>query len=187
MEQMDSRYYIDHKEELKVHSRGKDYMKMEIFNRFSYAHYNKVIAEYASMYGNAALATKLLNVYETLMRRKPDQEISNFDYFAYFLMHDMVHYITLKKYAGVLRVFPEACRKACEIKRTRETREGVENFEIAKIIYSVGIVRFLELGRPEAVKRLQREYGDKPQDAPLLINLLRSKYRAEKARKGKGL
>ncbi len=177
---IDERYYIDHREDLKVHGRGRDYLKMEIFYRFSYAHYNKIMLENVSRYGTKARhLVRLLTAYERLTLRKPDDELSTFDYFVYFFMHDIAHTMLLKRYGSLFPVALQAYRKARDIGSIRHTPEGMENFEIAKIIYNIGIIKFLELDKPEVVKRLQREYEGKEQNTPLLIALLRAKYRSQ--------
>ncbi len=180
-------YYMEHKLEFINPKRAYDYDRLEAFERFSYANYNKIMLEYfqkAMLAENVSakdtLGGKVLGAvlegYETLTLKKPDQELSNFDYFVYHIVKEAAFVIKQRDLGGVLRLVPHGLGYARRVARWKTEPEGRKFFEVLRIVYEIGIIKFLELDKDAAIRRLNAKYSENEQGIDLLIRLLVEKY-----------
>lgn len=181
-------YCMLHMQELRRGSLS-DYPQLEIFERLSYSMYNKKTLEYLSrlmMPDNKEIETiisgklirSILLAYEKITLRKPDKEISSFDYFVFNFMRDLAYLIKQNDFRGVLHLFPRELKKINHINDLRRRADGDENFEISKIIDNIGIIKMLGLGDEKTIMRLNKEFINKPQGINLLIQLIKDEYRS---------
>jgi hypothetical protein len=159
----------------------------EIDYRLSYDLYNRKMMEYLAKFivadpDTAARTTlgRLLNgwmrSYETLLFRRRDSEISNFDYFVYAASTSLGFYLLNREFRNMLNSFRAGAAVANMISAWKRKPDSRTYFEISKIINKMGIIRFLGLDDPAVVDALTDRYKDKQQGIQLLISLLKEKY-----------
>jgi len=122
----------------------------------------------------------MLNAYERIMLKKQDKEVSNLDYFCFRLARDAAHQIRRRRIRGVFEAFPSTVRYVKAMRAWRCAAAGKEDFEIAKEMNRIGVIRFLGLDKPSVVEALYRRYRNKKQGIDLLIRLLREKQKRDK-------
>jgi hypothetical protein len=184
VERLDTRYQILHIVELKVWS---DYGRLEMFERFSYETFNERIMDYAFKvmmpaqrdFRKTALGKftyGALRAYETLARRKSDEEISSFDYFTLYSLRDLAYQIKMRNLAGVLSIIPNRIRFIKKVKEWRSARDSRDVFEMSRKIEEMGIIRYLMLDDDRIVNALNEKYAGKKQGIGLLMKLLEDRY-----------
>lgn len=188
-------YSIEHMTTGMVHSAKDSYVAMERFERFTYAQHNMRLVEQVDrarrmpreegLTVGKKLMLGLLKIYEALGFKPQQQEVSNFDYYIFWLLRNAAHQARRRSLHGVLAAFPGASAYIREMRRWRRSASGDEDFEIAQIIHNVGVTRFLGLDSEKTVDALNREHMNGKQGVGLLIDLLHKKYEAldEKTRK----
>lgn len=170
-----------------VHSANGRYAEMERFQRYTYAQHNIRVLEQlnrirtldykvSSMTPEKTFLLALLRLYEVLGLKSQDQEISNFDYWAFWLSRNVAHQIRRGSLAGVLRAVRDSFTYLNKMREWRSGPHGGEDFEIAKLIESQGVTKFLGIDKPKIVNMLNRRYANKRQGIELLIELIRARY-----------
>jgi glycosyltransferase involved in cell wall biosynthesis len=184
VERLDTRYHILHIVELKVWA---NYWTLEMDERFSYETFNERILDYAFKimmparrdFRKTALGKLMygaLRACEALTLKKADEEISSFDYFALYLLRDLVYQIKMRNLAGMLRALPNRIRYMKMIKERQSTQNGRVMFEIYRKIEKIGIIKYLGLDDDKMVRMLNEKYAGKKQGIDLLVKLLEDKY-----------
>jgi len=193
IEKLDAgRYFIDHFTTGMKHTANNEYVKLEMFERYTYRQYNdKVLDQFSkiALPENRSIAKTrkgkvlscMLNAYERIMLKKQDKEVSNLDYFCFRLARDVAHQIRRRRIRGVFEAFPTNVRYVRTMRAWRCAATGKEDFEIAKEISKIGVIRFLGLDKPSVVEALYRKYKGKSQGIDLLISLLRENTSKTKA------
>lgn len=184
----DDAYYINHFDEFKGNAAGKYFVIKLIDNKLSYELYNKKMIEYVAKFlvrnKEDAKKTVLGKVvrywmlfYEKILFRKPDEEISTFDYFIYnFIVEIGLQWLMARTVGNPIRMIRWAWFKAKEVKALNDAPDGEIYFEISKVVNKVGIIIYLGLDNPDVVDALTQKYKDKPQGISLLISLLKERY-----------
>ncbi|MDE1869330.1 MAG: hypothetical protein KGH60_05210 [Candidatus Micrarchaeota archaeon] len=178
-----------------VHSAKGRYAEMERFQRYTYAQHNMRVLEQLDRVGtfdyNVSTMTSgkkallaLLRIYEALGLKRQDEEISNFDYWAFWLSRTLAHQMRRGSLAGMLNAVRDSFTYIGQMKGWRSGPHADEDFEIAKLIERYGVTKFLGIDRPDVVKELNREYMSKQQGIELLINLIRERYNRSKGIRG---
>ena len=187
-------YWMEHQLEFKNYKRSYDYSHIEKFERYSYKTYNRMMLEYFGRAtlpegknvedtGFGRLLSGILNAYEKITLRDPEGELSNFDYFAYYVIKNLAFAVKRRDLRAVLDLIPYGSIYVGRVNQWKKEEGGREFFEILKVIYDVGIIKFLDLDKEETIKRLNLKYKDGEQGIDLLILLLREKYRSTMAAK----
>lgn len=181
--------YMNHRAEDKMPT-GREYNKInKVFDRLSYAEYNKRMLEYASKLtmpegvkaGNAFLGrfvASWLGFYERVTFRKQEEEIANSDYYAFVLLRNLAYGIKRRGLSGIPAAFAGASAYMRVIKRLRSETDSKEFFEISKAVGRIGIIRYLGLDRESVIRRLNEKYAGRPQGTGLLLRLLQDRYRS---------
>ena len=179
-------YYIDHVDRLKG-SASSGYAIMEKFLRMSYKAYNERLIDYfykvtvpsshsRAGAGGGSLQT-LLSVYEKLGRKKSEQEVSDLDYYVFYLLHALATSIKSHNIHGVFASFRDASNTLMKIRGWQREPDGDENFNISKMLYEKGLITFLGLDKESTINRLNEKYGySKDAGIGLLIKLLKLRY-----------
>jgi hypothetical protein len=191
---MDDSCCLMHMDELRTEGSPEEYAKILKFGRLSYRDFNDRMVDYlskvvmpesrsldGSRLGGALRS--LLTAYERLTLKKPGQELSGFDYFAYNFLIDTAFAIKRSDPMGVFRQIPVEMAQARQIEAWKREPDGKEAFEISKILSERGIIKYLGLDREETIARLNREYAREKQGISLLLRLLKEKYERERAHK----
>lgn len=184
---LEDKYYIENRVEYHNFLTGYEYNKLYKLERLSYKEYNKLLLEQVGKVLSpdkrvgktepGRLLKGLLTAYEKMTFRDPEEELSDFDYFAYRTIKYFVFYAKQRDIRGILRLLPEGLDDNARIKGWKSEPDGKEMFEIAKIVYKAGIIDFLGLDKEEKMMELNRKYKDrKIKGADLLISLLKEKY-----------
>ena len=188
-----SRYFIDHVNELKGRS-GIQYSIMEKFLRMSYWSFNERIIE--NFYkitmpgrrnspGSLGLGLKtILLVYEKLGNKHQEEEISDLDYFIFYYLYYLSVNIKAHNKGSLSAAFGSAKHMLGMAKEWQNEPDGMENFEISKKLYRMGLIKFLGLDRESTVLRINKRYEGGKGGINLLISLL--KLRNEKGKKWLG-
>ena len=183
MRSMGDRYYIDHRE----NAIGRDYWKMEKFERYSYESFNGAIINYASKLSacteDAFVKTlrgkfiiKALALYEKLGLKKKNGEISNFDYLLLYSLRDFAYRLKSGNPKGAMTAVLDRIKWLREIRRQKSTEEGRRDFRIAMEIWKKGIIEYLGLDDEGIVLKLNKKYAKSKQGVDLLIKLLEDRY-----------
>lgn len=187
-------YYIEHVVELMMEHRIglHQYNKLEKFERFSYKLYNEKVLSYISKMMNpkkekdirkttlGRFVYSILRFYEMVAFRKDSEEISNFDYFFFYLMKDLVYRIKEGNIREIITLFPDEVSYLNQRKAWRNESDGEEIFKISQIINKIGITKFLGLDSEGEIIRLTNKYRNKTQGIELLMRLLKERYRSMK-------
>ncbi len=191
---LDSPYYITHERVLMRHQFNEYYKRRHSFLEFesiSYSQYNQLIQEYISRLrgmtyeeGRASLlarvAKKTMLAYESIGLKRQEQELSNFDYFAFALIKEFAFGAKGGNPNVILSGPRVAYMRAKEMARLKAMPDHSASFKIAKIINNVGMVKFLGLDKDSVISKLNRQYMDNRkgmQGLSLLAHLLREKYK----------
>lgn len=183
MKRMDNKYHIDHRE----NAIGRDYWKMERFERYSYESFNDAVVNYASKLSvcteDAFVKTpkgrfllSALALYERLGLKKKEDEIGNFDYFLLYSIRDFAYRLKSGDLKGIISTVTYRLRWIKEVKEWKSTEEGRRNFRIAMEIWKKGIIGYLRLDDEEVVLKLNKKYAKSKQGVDLLIKLLEDRY-----------
>ncbi len=179
---------INHRTTGMMHTTKGQYAEMERFERYTYARHNlRILGQLDRARGKESTgAVKLsagkkallglLRIYEALGLKSQEQEVSNFDYYMFWLMRDAAHQARRRSVGGMLAAFGGAAERASEMRRWRSGSQGDHDFEIAKMIGKMGVTKFLRLDDEKVVDALGRKYRYRDQGVGLLIRLLREKY-----------
>jgi glycosyltransferase involved in cell wall biosynthesis len=178
-------YFMDHLSEIKGDS-SSHYASMMKFMRMSYASFNETMVEYLYKYTlpdyrtdktvSAGWVYRILTGYEILKRKKPGEELSNFDYFVYYFMYSLVVGIRTKSLGLVINSVPFASAATSNIKRWKAEGDSDEIFEISKILHKIGLIKFLDLEKDSTILYLNRKYKTGKQGEGLLMKLLKERY-----------
>lgn len=182
--------YIDHLANQQGAARF-EYGLMEKFERMDYAIFNERLLDYSFKLSLPAdrnpehsrlgiLTKRVLLSYERLRGKNRDEEISNFDYFAFYFIRSLVFAIKERNLTLMLRLIPNEIRHVRNIKMQRNAPDGQEVFELSKIISKVGVTKFLGLDDGNTIKLLNDKYENKRQGITLLMRLLMDKYRSRR-------
>lgn len=191
-EKLDDRYSMDHVAELKTINYGEEYQKMLKLDRLSYGLYNKRVMDYVSkllMPKSRSVDKTLLGGvinslmlgYETVIMKKQDEEISNFDYFMYYTLLDLGYALKRQNIKSVMRALQKETVYLKRVNEWRKEPDADEMFEISKIINKTGVVKYLGLDKEATIQKLNRKYGNRKPNGDLLIELIKEEY--EKQRK----
>jgi hypothetical protein len=123
------------------------------------------------------LVSSFLSGYEALTLRKPDSEISDFDYFFYYLSISLGYAVKQKDLRAICGVASAAFSQLRQMREWKREDPDGELFGISKEINRIGITRFLELDDEKQAERLYAANRRKRQGIDLLISLLIWKYR----------
>jgi len=187
----DRSYYIKHINELRTLT-NYEYANIENFERLSYSDFNKRIIDYVSKLKmpesrtiyNSKLGrsiNKLLILYEKATFKKPEQEISIFDYHNYYTLMESVYAIKKRDYGNVFKMLILGTWHEKLLKKWMTEQDSIEAFEISKIINGVGITKFLKLDDDKIIRTLNKKYKNQKQGINLLIKLLKEKYKSMQA------
>lgn len=175
------KYYIDHKKEIGSNS-WREYGKFDKYERFNYGLFNSKVAEYiyktTFSHGENTITFKLLKIYEKLGRKSPEKELSNLDYFLWYLFRETWYWLNNKNHTlpEFFHMLLYAKHHADTIKEWRKAPDSDEIFEISKIIHKIGITKFLGLDNEETVSRYNAKHSNSKQGVELLMNLLKERY-----------
>lgn len=186
----DDNYFMDHISEIKGRS-SMEYYKMMKFTRMSYATFNETMVDYlykltvpdyrTDKTASAGWVYRLLTGYEILGRKKPDEELSNFDYFVFYFSYSMFIGISTKNIRWALNSGRYALDMINNMKEWKAEPDGNEVFEISKILHKMGLIRFLDLDKDSTIEQLNRKYLGKKQGVELLMKLLKERYERDYA------
>jgi hypothetical protein len=187
-----SKYYVRHIFELMRHQFNEYYMsgKFAKYECMSYADFNdKILANYARAIGKSTedtskrmswkLAITLLHLYEKAGFKKPELEISPFDYFVYTSMRGIGYGIKEKSITDTIMALPRSFKIIKIRQKLKSERDHDEAFRISRIITTEGIIKFLNLNDEKELKRLNKKYMDNKDGLAgifLLMHLLKERY-----------
>ncbi len=180
-----SEYYIDHVAELRGNA-AFGYSNMEKFLRMSYKDYNLRLIDYfykvtvpdrqdRAGAGGASLKT-LLTLYEKLGLKHAGEEASHFDYFMFYYLMAVAMYLKKRRISGVFSGLVDAGKALAKVKAWQREEDATESFEISKILYKEGLIKFLELDKDSTIKWLNKRYSAQRGGIGLLIGLLKLRY-----------
>ena len=192
---LNDRYYIRHVKELKDIRHSVDYGRMNRFERFSYSSYYDTWKNYFSKLNQGSgrrnagfvenVLLRMLKLHTRLFRKKPDEEVGWFWYFMLFSAREIVIRAKVYSLRNSLPVPLREAMHAYHIYNLRKTVKGRKDFEIAKKINSVGIIKLLRLDDPQRIKELNNKYAGREEGAALLMRLIEHEYDAEMKALGK--
>jgi hypothetical protein len=142
-----------------------EYSKITIFNRYSFGSISKNMK-------------KILAIFHFGIKLKDDKELTNFDYFFYFLIKEIYSSLHTKDFKRFITSTGPALKQVNMIESFKKAPDNADNFTISKIIRKIGIVKFLELDKAETIEKLNILYTDKIKGSDLLILLLKSRYKS---------
>ncbi len=181
-------YFMDHLSDIKGES-AMHYYKMMKFMRMSYGSFNETMVEYLYKYtmpdyrtdktASAGWVYRILTAYEMLKRKKPDEELSDFDYFVYYCIYSLAIGIRTTSPALVLKSAPFAAASMNNVRRWKAENGSKEVFEISKILHKKGLIKFLDLDKDSTIIALNKKYKSGKQGIELLMKLLKEKYEEE--------
>ena len=187
---LDERYYIKHVKALKDVRHAIEYGKMNRFERFSYSSYYDEWKGYFSKLNqgsdrkNEGFLEKMLlfalRLHARLFRKKPDEEIGWFGYFMLFSAREIAIRIKVYSMRDVLSVPFREAKHAYRVYNLRRTAQGRKDFDIAKAISRIGIIKLLGLDKPMTIKALNRRYAGRKEGIDLLIDLIEQAYESRK-------
>ena len=180
-----SDYFIDHVNSLRSGT-SREYGVMERFLRMSYRSFNDRLIDHfykvtvpsrqnrAGSFGGSLRA--LLLLYEKLGNKTPDQEISDFDYFAFYYLYALATNLKEHRPSGIITSFGDGKTRLGMIKKWQNAPGGDTDFGISKEIYRKGIIGFLGLDSQRTVQRINERFGRERGGVELLIKLLKLRY-----------
>ena len=183
--------YIEHVTELKSSSAGEEYFKIMKFSRLSYAAYNEKMVDYLSkvvMPQNRSFENTLvgkafkglLRAYERITLRRPEDELSAFDYFSYYFILEAVYALKKRSVSNFLSLLPRSLSFSSQVGRWKREPDGKEGFEISKEINKTGLIKFLSLDDEKTIKALNSKYSGGKQGIELTLKLLKDQYEKNK-------
>ncbi len=186
-------WHINHLNEKRKKNTAEEYSKMEKFYRFSYKIYNSRFLDYVSkiVMGEdrnvekqaiGKIIKNSLLAYEKLTLKRPDDELTNFDYLMFYLIRDCAYALKQGNISALSETFQLAKKHADQINKWKSEHDGWENFEISNKINSIGVTKYLRLDREKTIEELNKKYTGKKQGVTLLMHLLKEKYHAQNQR-----
>ncbi len=183
VERLDDRYFMDHY--VDYNARPREYGELNKFQfRMDYRTMNREISENIYkflMYSQGGIAIKLLNAivkaYEIIGLKKEDMELSNTDYFIFYIIKNYGFAKRLNSKQNIIQIIRSTRNLVKQINIWKNESDSKEIFEISKIINSIGVIKFLGLDNDKTVKDLIKKYRNKTQGISLLISLLKNKYK----------
>ena len=188
VERLDDKYFMDHY--VDYNARPREYGELNKFQfRMDYRTMNREISENIYkflMHGQKGIAIKLLNAivraYEIIGLKKEDMELSNTDYFIFYLIKNYGFAKRLNSKQNIIQIIHSTINLVKQINIWKNEPDSDEIFKISEIINSIGVIKFLGLEKNETIINLTKKYKNKPQGISLLINLLKNRYREIKKR-----
>ncbi len=183
----EGRYYTEQMGEIKGKA-GAEYTKIYKFtDRLSYSAYNDRLLDYLAKLtlskdreirrtAAGRLVGGWLSIYELVSRRRPEQEISDLDYFVFYSIINIGYSVRMRDPWLLLCTVPNAMKNLERMRRWKSEPDSAATFEASRIINRIGIIRFLHLERDTEIARLYRKYRGKRQGIDLLIQLLKERY-----------
>lgn len=188
---LDDNYCIMHVEELKTKGKKRrdfEYGKIKgYYDRLTYSMLNNRMEEYIGKLMPHAKKPKdttlgkivlgWMRFYQKLTFRKPESEISTFDYFVLFSMLEGT-YVMKQKSVNYLfsEAIPTILKDTKDADAFKKDKHRKEVFEISKSVNKHGIIEYLMLDKDEVVEKLYRKYSGKEQGIGLLIKLLEDRH-----------
>ncbi len=191
-------YFIAHRIDL-MHHEKNDYNKMLLFEMLSYKQYNEVFVDYIrkffaldanSLKGKLIIGFSnfILQAYETLSFKKPDQEIRKWDYLWFYFIRTLAYGIRQHRLDSLARIWKEQKKylNYLEGERTKLaaqyslSREDL--FNISQILYKEGVIKYLGFDNPENIDKLTKEYKEgkiMEKGIDLTMRLIVEKYKKE--------
>ena len=117
-----------------------------------------------------------LRLHTRLFRKKPDEEIGWLGYFMLFFAKEIAIRIKVYSLRDVLFVPFREAKHASTVYSLRKTAKGRKDFEIAKMINSIGIIKLLRLDDPQRIKELNNKYAGREEGIELLMKLIEREY-----------
>lgn len=182
IETLPDKYYMNHMSEFKTRKRLHREFK---FERFSYSTFNNNLENYLLNPNfpkgviKKAVATSILSAIrlgERIRAKDMNGEISNFDYFLFFIIITGGYAFMGRDSYRILHLFPEGLAYVTKINRWKQDPDSKEIFEIAKIIDRIGIIKYLGLDKDKTVEMVNRKYARSEQGIALLTRLLKERY-----------
>ncbi len=182
----DANYFIDHVNELKGDS-SKGYSRMERFLRMSYKSFNERLIDYfykitvpkkhnaPGAFGGSLMS--LLLIYERLGNKHLEDEISDFDYFVFYYLYSLATSFKMRRPGAFINAFRDGKQMLGKVREWQAAPDGDMEFEISKILYKKGLIKFLELDKDETIKRINNKYANRDGGIDLLISLLKLRYK----------
>lgn len=177
-----------------VHSAMGRYAEMERFQRYTYAQHNIRVLENIGKVGiperggvmtpGKGLALALLKAYEAIGMKKQGDEISNFDYWAFWLARNVAHQTRRGSAVGIAQVVRESFEYARRMREWRSGPYGKDDLGIARLLEQHGVTKFLNLDDEKTVDALTKRYIDREQGIGLLVRLIRERYADYKKQRG---
>ncbi|MGC8628586.1 MAG: hypothetical protein ACP5T4_00005, partial [Candidatus Micrarchaeia archaeon] len=163
----------------------------------SYKQYNEIVLDYARKFfaldTNSAkskilqgLFRLMLRLYEALLFKKQEQEISKRDYLWFYFVRTLAYGIRQRRLDSLAKIWKGQNDYFEYLEKERKKladQHGISRqdlFNIAQALYREGVINYLGFDKPENVERLTHEYlegrlNDKGID--LTIRLIVQKYK----------
>lgn len=179
-------FYIKHMVALGRHS-SSEYSKISVFERMTYKMFRERLLDYVN---KAVLPPRghinkthvgkslhaILRIYQKLKLRGDEEELNYLDYLLFYFLVDSAYRVKDLGLVGLLK--PVRLRKEY-IKTAMIVPRGMHSEDmlgISKIIYRIGLIRFLELDKENTINKLNKKYKNKNGGISLLIKLLKLRY-----------
>ena len=178
----DDNLYMEHIEELMRHEL-MEYHRMEKYERYSNRLFDLIVRDYLrKLFTKKGLTAKIvigsLRAYQKITFRNSEHEIGYAEYFTVRFLRYLLHQIGERDVVGVFKALPFTLMYISRLTGWRTERDGRENFEIAKLMNTIGITEFLHLDDERSVRRLNAKYENgQEQGLRLLMRLLTLRYR----------
>ena len=186
LERLEDKYYMEHKRELRAQHRPGILKDTHVHRAIRLLILQQEMLEYLSKMSvsngdmRKTVRGKMLNSamlgYERLLSKKPDRELSGFDYFMFYYLKELGFALASKSPSRIAKGAPSAYRDAKQVALLRSLKDSESDFQIARIINDIGITRFLNLDRSSTIAALSKKYAKSEQGVDLLIRLLRKRY-----------
>ncbi|MCL4383331.1 MAG: hypothetical protein M1168_02350 [Candidatus Marsarchaeota archaeon] len=184
VERLQEKYFMNHN--INYNARPREYGKLDKFYfRMSYNTMNQEISEniykFMLFKNKNNFIIKIINsiivLYEKLGFKKPEKELSNIDYFMFYLIKNSGFSKRLSNKINLIDIIKSGINLLKQIKKWKKEEDSKDVFEISKIINKIGIIKFLGLNKDSVISALIKKYKNKPQGIDLLIYLLKNRYR----------
>ncbi len=187
-------YYMLHVEELKEKGSNRtdrEYSLIRKYNdRLSYKMLNYRIKEYLEKLmlpegqdieqtATAKFVLGWMRFYEKITLRQMNSEISNFDYFMFYLMIEGAYTIKRRDIKYLFdEAIPTAVRETKLASKFKKEKDSRMVFDISKAMARDGLIKYLMLDNNNIVEKLNKRYMDGEQGVKLLMKLLDDRYNA---------
>lgn len=180
---LEKKYFINHY--INYTKRPREYGKLNKFQfRMNYKTMNYEIID--NLYKFLLLQRnnhiiKIINFiiicYEKIGLKKQNQELSNIDYFIFNYIKSIGFSKRINNKMNIIPNFKANINLLKRINKWRNEEDAEENFEISKIINSIGLIKFLNFDKDSTIKNLIKKYKNKEHGIDLLIYLLKQEIR----------